>query len=82
MKTLITILLTAFILYGCGRKARTEKTTTWINTHPKPIVTTIVTRNEIGVRYTLIDSSGVIFNTGLIRAMILPDTIRPFRPLK
>ena len=78
MKKTLTILLFALILYGCGRKARTEKTINWINTHPKPITAVVCTKNELGVRYVLIDSLGIIYNTGLVGAITLPDTIKPF----
>ena len=78
MKKTLTILLVICSLVGCGRKARTEKTINWINTHPKPIAAVVCTKNELGVRYVLIDSSGVIYNTGLVGAIILPDTIKPF----
>lgn len=73
------IILTLFLV-SCDdsrtNKENEEKTSNWINTHPKPIICKKAYGNGLTLTtgYTLIDSNNHIFNTGLVY-FELPDTL-------
>lgn len=71
------ILLCVVLFSSCDTDKRTAKAIEWVNTHPKPIIVTSVSMNEITVNYRCMfkDSAGQVFYAGEVEGF-KPDTIK------
>ena len=72
MKKLIIVLL---IFCGCGTEVNEQNTIRWISEHKKPIICRKYGCSELGCVWTLVDSLGNVFQTGLVN-FNFPDTIQ------
>ena len=73
MKTLIAILIIMFV--GCGQEKNEKETIDWIARAKKPITCKLYGSNELGTKWTLIDSCGNVYQTGFV-CLALPEKIR------
>ena len=77
LSTFLIIPIICCVCLSCETDKRTTKAIEWVNTHPKPIIITSISKNGLTNNYRCMfrDSAGQVYYAGEVEGF-KPDTIK------